>query len=151
MMERTLDRVAELQDVKLTFHVSKEAPVVRRQYFIELGAGLVLYAILLVGSLHVLHAGGVTGLWRPVVSLVPMIAAAWCCWAILRQLRRMDEFQLRVQLEALAFAFAGTALLTFGYGFLEVAGYRLISMFFVWPLMAVLWEIGLLLARRRYQ
>jgi hypothetical protein len=80
-----------------------------------------------------------------------MIAAAWCCWAILRQLRRMDEFQLRVQLEALAFAFAGTALLTFGYGFLEVAGYRLISMFFVWPLMAVLWEIGLLLARRRYQ
>jgi uncharacterized membrane protein SpoIIM required for sporulation len=85
------------------------------------------------------------------VCLAPMAGAVWCCWAVLRQLHRLDEMQLRLQLEGLAVAFAGTALLSVSYGFLEGLGYPRLSMFFVWPLMAVLWQIGLLLARRRYQ
>ena len=48
-------------------------------------------------------------------------------------------------------SFAGTAVLTFSYGFLEGLGYPRLSMFSVWPIMAVLWIVGLLLARRRYE
>jgi hypothetical protein len=70
---------------------------------------------------------------------------------VLRELRRMDELQRRIQLEALAFSFAGTAIVSFSYGFLEGLGYPRLSMFTVWPLLAVLWVAGLVLARRRYQ
>ena len=80
-----------------------------------------------------------------------MLACAAAAWVILRELRRMDELQRRIQLEALGFAFAGTALLTFSYGFLEGLGYPRLSMFTVWPVMAALWIVGLLMARRRYQ
>ena len=50
----------------------------------------------------------------------------------------------------LGLSIAATALLSFGYGFLEGLGYPRLSMFGVWPLMAVLWLIGLALAGRRY-
>jgi hypothetical protein len=122
-----------------------------RRYLIELGSGLFVYLILTWGSVLVLRHAGVGEPWRSLVCLVPIIGAAGCCWAILRRLHGLDELQLRLQLEALAVAFAGTALLSISYGFLEGVGYPRLSMFVVWPLMAVLWGIGLLLARRRYQ
>ena len=63
----------------------------------------------------------------------------------------MVAYQGQVQFQALGFSFAGTAILTFSYGFLEGLGYPRLSMFSVWPILAVLWIVGLLLARRRYQ
>ena len=59
--------------------------------------------------------------------------------------------QRKLQLEALAMAFAGTALITFGYGFLEGAGLPKLSMFVVWPIMAALWVIGVTVGRWRYR
>jgi hypothetical protein len=118
---------------------------------LELGSGLLVYLGLTFLSVELLHHAGIGEPWRSMVGLVPMAGAVWCCWAVLRQLHRLDEMQLRLQLEGLAVAFAGTALLSVSYGFLESVGYPRLSMFYVWPLMAVLWQIGLLLARRRYQ
>src|SRR6202007_630577 len=43
-----------------------------------------------------------------------------------RALSRLDEVHKRVQVQALGFSLAATALLTFGYGFLESIG---------WPVM----------------
>ena len=85
------------------------------------------------------------------IALSPMIPAAAMAWVVLRELRRMDELQLRIQLEALGFSFAGTAILTFSYGFLEGLGYPRLSMFTVWPILATLWIVGLVLASRRYR
>lgn len=51
--------------------------------------------------------------WRDLIALSQMIPAATMAWVILRELRRMDELQLRIQLEALGFSFTGTAILTF--------------------------------------
>ena len=51
-----------------------------------------------------------------------MIPAAYLAVACVRYYRTMDELQQRIALEALAFAFGGTALITFGYGFLDAAG-----------------------------
>jgi len=120
------------------------------RYAKELTATLVLYGLLLVGSIELLGHVTVPSPWRDAIALSPMIAAALMAWVVLRQLRRMDELQVRVQLEAFGFAFAGTALATFSYGFLEGLGWPRLSMFVVWPLMAVLWMAGQALARRRY-
>ena len=71
--------------------------------------------------------------------------------SILR-LRSLDEFQQRIQLEALAIAFAGTGVLATAYGFLVSAGLPDIEWgAMVWPVMVALWAVGLLVANRRYR
>ena len=117
----------------------------------ELTATLVLYGAMLVCSIELLTHVDVARPWRDLIALSPMIPAAAAAWVVLRELRRMDELQRRIQLEALGFSFAGTAILTFSYGFLEGLGYPKLSMFAVWPILAGLWALGLVLARRRYQ
>jgi hypothetical protein len=122
------------------------------RYHYELGAALILYAIVLVASLTLLHhLEDASLVVRTTVSLLPIVPAGLMCWAIVRQLRRLDEMYLRIQLEALGFAFAASALLTFSYGFLENVGFPHISWFMVWPIMGLMWMIGLRIAARRYR
>jgi hypothetical protein len=121
------------------------------QYTKELAGALLAYGLMLFGSIELLQHVAIARPLRDLIALSPMIPAAAVPWIVLRELRRMDELQRRIQLEALGFAFAGTAVLTFSYGFLEGLGYPRLSMFSVWPLLAVLWIVGLALARRRYQ
>lgn len=121
------------------------------RYLREFGVFLLGYVLAVLLSVLLLAGGHVTGAWAVPVALAPMLPALGVCWAVYRQLDRMDELQRRVQLEAFAFAFAGTALITFSYGFLEGIGYPRLPMFAVWPLMAVLWIIGGAVSSRRYR
>ncbi len=123
-----------------------------KRYYYEMGASLALYAVVLIVSLTLLQHPESFGMpLRIVISLAPVIPAGLMCWAIIRNLRRMDEMHLRIQFEALGFAFAASALLTFSYGFLENVGFPHLSWLMVWPVMGVMWIIGLAVARRRYQ
>jgi len=123
-----------------------------RQYLKELGGAMLAYAVVLLASISWLNRhADLASPWRDLAALSPMLPAVAVLWAIMRQMRRLDELQRRVQFEALAFAFAGTALLSFGYGFLEGLGYPRLSMFAVWGAMAPLWVLGLLIAVRRYR
>lgn len=122
-----------------------------KRYLVEFGASLALYILLLIVSLRLLAQGVQPQGARIAVSLLPMLAAVPLCAAVVRQLGRIDELQRKIQLEALALAFTGTALLTFGYGFLENAGLPRLTMFAVWPLMAALWVLGLALGHLRYR
>ena len=88
--------------------------------------------------------------WRWAVAPTPMIPWVFTVAAYVRYYRRMDELHQRMALEAFAFAFAGTALLTFTYGFLDAAGLYRISWWFVWPVMGALWIIGGFVARKRW-
>ncbi|WP_313548978.1 hypothetical protein [Pseudomonas sp.] len=122
------------------------------RYHYELGAALLLYSTALVASLILLrHLEGASPAVQTVVSLLPIAPAGLMCWAIVRQLRRLDEMHLRIQLEALGFAFAASALLTFSYGFLENVGFPHISWHMVWPIMGLMWMIGLRIATLRYR
>ncbi|MBB2205476.1 hypothetical protein [Gluconacetobacter takamatsuzukensis] len=123
----------------------------KKRYLIELGVCLVLYGLAVLVAMPLLNRGIVTGIGKPVVALFPMVPGMGVCWVMMRQFGRMDELQRRIQFEALGFAFAGTAIVTFSYGFLETAGFEKISMFSVWPVMAVLWSLGMAVATRRYR
>jgi hypothetical protein len=92
-----------------------------------------------------------TAPWRVVVAVVPVVPIALGVLAFVRFLRQMDELQRRIQLEGLAFAFGGTALVTFTYGFLQIAGLPALSWIWVFPLMCALWGCGLALAAWRYR
>jgi hypothetical protein len=112
-----------------------------RRYVTELGAGLSAYTAVLVVTLMLLNRHDVGAPWRAVVALAPMLPGCATCWAIVRQLARVDELQRRIQYESIAIAFAATALLTFSYGFLENVGYPRLSMFSVWPVMGAIWGV----------
>ncbi|URK16684.1 hypothetical protein M9H61_14140 [Thalassospira sp. GO-4] len=114
-------------------------------------AGLAAYVALLVFSQIVLSNGIERTMIAAIISLLPMLPAIFICAVIVRTIRQMDEMQRKLQFEALAMAFAGTALITFGYGFLEGSGLPKVSMFVVWPIMAALWFIGVMIGRIRFR
>ncbi|BBN52668.1 hypothetical protein TRE132_07930 [Pseudomonas chlororaphis subsp. aurantiaca] len=121
-------------------------------YYYEMGFASLLYTIVLVVSQLLLQHQVDAGMpLRIAIAITPVIPAGLMCWAIVRQFRRLDEMHLRIQLEGLGFAFAASALLTFSYGFLENAGFPHITWHWVWPVMGMMWIIGLRVARRRYQ
>lgn len=120
------------------------------RYLIELFAVIALYGIVLVASLWLLKTYPDSPL-RVVIALAPMLPALLLPVVVVRYLRRVDELQRQIQLEALGFAFAGSAVITFGYGFLETAGFPHLSWFAVWPIMGVLWIIGAFISQRRYR
>ncbi|TWB42640.1 hypothetical protein [Nitrospirillum pindoramense] len=118
-----------------------------KRYLIEFVVALLAYALLMTLSLVALNNGWVQGGMRTVVAIAPMVACVGIWGAVVRHLKRSGPEEGRVQLIAIGFAFAGTALLTVTYGFLEVAGFPRLSMFLVWPLMVVLLVLGQFLAR----
>jgi hypothetical protein len=84
-------------------------------------------------------------------ALLPIVPAAFFPFMLLERMRACDELQRKIQFEAMAFAFAITALLTLSFGFLQVfANFPDVNWVWVWPLMAFMWLIGVLLGRRRY-
>lgn len=112
----------------------------RRAYLRELGAALVLYLVVLV----VVNVAGrhVHGSWRYVVVLAPMVPFCGIAWAMARMLQRVDEMVRQEMYQALALSWFGTAIITFGYGFVEQAGAPHLSAYLVFPLM-----MGLLMLR----
>jgi hypothetical protein len=87
------------------------------------------------------------------LSGVAVIAFVGFVLAELRAVRLLDELQRRIQLEALAFAFPGSVGVVMFLGLLqrfqELSSADL-SFRHVWPLMILLYVVGLALARRRY-
>ncbi len=123
----------------------------RRRFFIEFTASMVAYVAVLVGSVYILSVWNVGKTWGTIIALTPMVPGVAVALIVMRQVRSSDELQRQIQLEALSLAFAGTALATFSYGFLENVGYPKLSMFFVWPLMAALWMVGSLISGRLFR
>lgn len=105
---------------------------------IYFGGAVLAYLMVLVGSVTAVQANP-TADWRFEVAVLPIIPAALVIWLTVRVLARMDEVQKRMQMQALGFSLVATALLTFGYGFLEAAGLPDVNLTFVLPLVALLW------------
>lgn len=112
--------------------------------------GLAFYGAMLIVS-HVAAGGIESQAARILIALAPMMPVAFICAVVIRSIRHLDEMQRKFQFEALALSFAGTALITFGYGFLEGAGFPKISMFAVWPVMGTLWFLGVVIGRLRFK
>src|SRR5258708_1311303 len=139
-----------LDIMKCMLYYPEAMNVIHRRYVLELTAALASYAIVLVGSIKLLGYCGKT-VWRYPVALAPVLPALTIVFVFLRLFRGVDELEQRIHLEALAFAFAGSAVATFAYGFLENAGFPRLNWTFVWPVMCVFWIVGGAIARYRYR
>lgn len=82
----------------------------------------VVTLLIVQGSLVLLDPdGGASGL-NLLWSLLPLVPAGWLIWTQLRSLRRADEFQRVVELEAMAIGFASVIVLALAGGLLNGAG-----------------------------
>lgn len=109
------------------------------------------YVVVLIASIVSIQASPASAWWRIPVALAPVIPLVFVMLAVVRYFGQIDELQRRIQVEALSFSAGGTALLTFSYGFLENVGFPHLSWFLVWPIIGMLWLIGLTFASRKYQ
>ena len=95
-------------------------------------------------------AGTVT---RVAIALVPLVPFVVFLLGFISHLRRTDELERRIQLEALAVAFPLTVVLLMLLGLVQLAmplnpddwSYR-----HVWSFLPMFWLVGAAIARRRY-
>jgi hypothetical protein len=113
---------------------------VAKSYRRELWLSILVYAVLLIASIHFGRPMTDSAL-RTAILVTPMAGFGLMIWAIARQLSRIDEYQRARMLESFAIAAAITAGLSFTYGFLETAGFPKISMFAVWIVMGASWGV----------
>ena len=119
-------------------------------YFKELMGAMLLYAIVLTLALFIGERME-SGALQTAVYTSPMLPVLLAVWAIVRQIRRSDEFIRKTTLEYVSIAAAVTAGWTFTYGFLENAGYPKLSMFTVWPAMGAVWGVLAIIDHLRHR
>ncbi len=120
-----------------------------KRYAREFIIAMLAYAVVIIASQLALNNLGDSP-WRFLLALLPVIPVLFLVSGFVRYLSEIDELQQRIQLQAIGFAAGTTGLLTFAYGFLELVGFPRFSLFFVFPMMVMLWGIGLSYFSRRY-
>jgi hypothetical protein len=87
-----------------------------------------------------------------VLSLAPVAPALMILRAYVVFTRSMDEFQRRVQSEALIIASGVIVFASFAYGFLEEwADFPHVPLLWVFPAFCAVWGLATLYVRRRYK
>jgi hypothetical protein len=119
-------------------------------YMKEFGGSMAAYSLIVPISVRLLrgHEHTVLGYC---IAFLPIIPSAFALIAFLRYFRGLDELQRRIQLEAVAFSFLATCLITLTWAFLQNAGLPRFDVSWVAPLLIALWGIGAAIARRRYE
>jgi hypothetical protein len=120
-----------------------------RVYLREFGIAMGAYVVVLVA---VLLWGDVDGHspWRYALVALPAVPAIGIAWAVLRHIRRVDEYQRRILLEGLAAGFALAMVAAVTLGLLAAAGLVLAaSPWIVYAVGMLGWVVAGAVASRR--
>ena len=128
---------------------SKEAA---RRYRREIAVAGVLYVGAVIGAALAIRNLELPQWTVIVLSLLPVAPALMMLRAYLTFTRAMDEFQRRVQSEALIVATAITVFASFAYGFLEEwAEFPHVPLIWVFPVFAFVFGVAHAVVWRRYK
>ena len=128
---------------------SKEA---KRRYLRGMGAAAILYVgAVFAGALAIRQMD--LPQWAIVVlALLPTAPALLMLRAYLTYVSSLDEFQRRMQIQAVIVATALVLFGSFAYGFLEEwADFPHLPLLWVFPIFSMTFGIAHLVIRRRYQ
>ena len=123
--------------------VSKNA---KHHYHLAMMISAAVFLVSTFVSVHLTNQGPSSAWWRIPLALVPLIPIVFALRAFLRFFHRVDELQRRIQLEAFAWSFGVTCVVTFGYGALEYAGFPALNWTWVPTFMMTFWGIGTTIA-----
>ncbi len=124
-----------------------------KQYLREFIYSMIAYILTLIPSIMLINffADYPLNAAMIIAALTPVIPVVFMIYFFVKYLSRIDELQQRIQLLAIGFAAGTTSMLAFSYGFLETVGFPHISLMWVFPVMVMLWGIGLAFISRRYK
>jgi len=121
-----------------------------RAAFRDVAPGLVALVVL-QGSLVILDPDGGATTANLVWSLLPLVPIGWLVWSQVRSLRRADEFQRMLQLEAMAIGFGGFVVAAMVGSLLDGAGIsdarQLLQATFIAGILS--WLVALVVLMRR--
>jgi hypothetical protein len=124
----------------------------RQRYVRDIAVSMALYAALVFGAAFVLRNADVPQSMRIVLALLPIAPALMMLRAYLNHLNAMDEFQRRLQTDALLIATGVIVFGTFAYGFLEEwAGLPRVSLLWVFPIFSFVFGAAHAVIRHRYK
>jgi hypothetical protein len=115
------------------------------------GLASIIYVVLILGTRFLLNDLEIAPPLNWLIALLPLLPILYGMYALFYFVRSVDELQRQIQLEAAVFSLFMTGILTFAAGLLEGLGIPQISMLWVFPLLVLMWGIGLCIAKRRYQ
>lgn len=92
-----------------------------RAYLLDFVPSMIGYGLVLVGVLRWGHLDGHSP-WRFVWSVLPVLPVLWIGRAVLRHLRRVDDYQRLLLLNSLAAGFAIAMIAAVTVGLLGIAG-----------------------------
>jgi hypothetical protein len=122
---------------------------VSRAYQLEFWAGMIGYFVVLAA---VLIWGGLDGTspWRFVFAVLPVVPMLWVAWAVLRHIRRIDDYQRFLLLQGLGLGFAVAMISSITIGFLAIAGLQLPAAgWIIYGLGMIGWAVGAAVARAK--
>ena len=119
-----------------------------RRYLFEFGGAMAAYVLVVLLSSWAVHDHP-TADWRFAVAVTPIVPALFAMWAVLRHVRRLDERERLIQLQALTASTVVVGMVTFTYGFLEAAGAPSVSLVWVLPALIAVWGVGVAVANLR--
>jgi cation transport ATPase len=132
--------------------ISENAKHARRRYVREMAVSAVLYVALVFGAALVIRNVDTPQWARIVLSLLPTAPALLMLRAYLTYLNALDEFQRRLQTDALLIATGVTVFGTFAYGFLEEwADLPHVPLIWVFPLFSFVFGAAHAIIRHRYK
>jgi hypothetical protein len=123
---------------------------VTRRAEIEFALAILAYLMVLVGVVVVVQANP-TARWRYDVLGLPILPGGMALWLFVKAIGRLNDLQKRIQMLASSFALGATALVTFGYGFLEGSGMPHLNWVILLPVEALAWGVGTLIFTLRYR
>lgn len=128
---------------------SRERQIARR-YTLQIVALMVLYAIVLVASVHALQTHHFSGVLQALIAVTPALPMFGVVAAVVQFMLSIDELQRQMHLEALAIAAGVTAALALTYTFLEGVGLPHSQAWWWFACVDIVWALSLPFVRRRY-
>ncbi len=124
------------------------------RYFVELGAAMAGYAVLIIVS-RVLLSSEISrqwnGGWQCALALTPAIPLACVFLAVIRFLNGMDELARRIAVDSIAIAGGVTVMLAASYGLIESAAFPHLSAWWTVVTFMSCWLIAAPILNRRYR
>src|SRR5262245_45171987 len=131
---------------------SENMKAARRRYVRDMAISMTIYVALVFAGALVIRSFDPPQWARIVLALLPLAPALMMLRAYLRHLRAMDEFQRRLQTDALLMATGVVVFGSFAYGFLEDwADLPRVTLIWVFPIFSFVFGIAHGVIRHRYK
>lgn len=136
----------------MTCETEGASKVAAQRYRRAVGVAGALYLVCIFGGALAIRNAELPQWAVIVLSLLPVAPALMMLRAYIDFTRAMDEFQQRIQSEALLIASGVVVFGSFAYGFLEEwAGFPHLPLIWVFPAFCGVWGLATVFVRRRYK